>query len=325
MGRKNKNYRKDLKTQMHERLTAMLSAGEGTSKHEAEKDGTAAEKIFSYSTFHDYKKHVKYFIDYIQEHHPECTTLKAARRYVTEYLQYRVDQTDSQGNHLSASTITLDRASLNKLFGITPDDPDFFQAPKRRRQDYTRSRLPAERDKHFSEANNAEFIAFCRGTGCRRQVIEKLEGRDFYTREMMEDAVSALQAKTVLLPEDKTDLADLKDALSVFPDQEYFLHHRNDKGGRARYAPIIGPAAAQIVERMQATGANEKVWQHVPTNADIHAYRSDYATAVYRLYARPIEEIPYDLLTREAGEGISPAFIRAAGTRKARSWTRPPC
>ena len=33
----------------------------------------------------------------------------------------------------------------------------------------------------------------------------------------------------------------------------------------------------------------------------IHAYRSDYATAVYRLYSRPIEEIPYGRVKKGSG------------------------
>ena len=42
-----------------------------------------------------------YFIQYIKEHHPECTTLKSARKYVNEWLQARADQ------GLSAWTVQL--------------------------------------------------------------------------------------------------------------------------------------------------------------------------------------------------------------------------
>ena len=102
MGRKDKSYSKDLKQQMYDKLTGMLHAGEGTSKKEAIADGTDREKIFSYSTYESYYKHCKYFANYIKENHPECTTLKAARKYVNEWLQSRVDQVDKNGKHLSA-------------------------------------------------------------------------------------------------------------------------------------------------------------------------------------------------------------------------------
>lgn len=294
MGRNNKAYSKDLKQQMYDRLTAMLRAGEGTSKKEAIADGTVRDKIFSYSTYESYYKHCKYFATYIRENHPDCTTLKASKKYVNEWLQSRVDQVDRNGKHLSAWTITLEREALGKLYGITPDDPSFFQAPHRHRENIVRSRGDAVRDKHFSATNNDEFIKFCRGTGCRRNIMEKLEGRDLITRDEIKARIARLQAKRKLSEADGKELNNLLDAVQQFPDQDFFLHHRRDKGGRDRYAPIIGDNADQIIARMRATAPHAKVWQHVPSNADIHGYRGEYATAIYKMYARPIKEIPYD-------------------------------
>ena len=301
MGRKNKSYRKDLKEQIYDKLTGMLHAGEGTSKKEAIADGTDREKIFSYSTYESYYKHCKYFVNYIQEQHPECTTLKAARKYVNEWLQARVDNGGLNGKPLSAWTITLEREALGKLYGIKPDDPKFFEAPKRHREDIKRSRGDAVRDRHFSVTNNDEFIKFCRGTGCRRNVMEKLEGRDLITGSELKEGILRLEGKENLTDAETKHLNVLKDAVNQFPDQEYFIHHRKDKGGRERYAPIIGKNAGQIVERMRNTAPDEKVWQHVPGNADIHGYRGDYATAIYKLYARKIEEIPYDRVNAGTG------------------------
>lgn len=301
MGRQRKSYAKDLKQQIYDRLTAMLRAGENTSKKAAVADGTAQDKIFSHNTYHTYYKHCKYFANYIQTHHPECTTLKAARKYVNEWLQMRADQVDKDGNHLSAWTITLERQALCKLYGIQPDDPKFFIAPQRRREDIKRSRGDAVRDRHFSEKNNDEFIKFCKGTGCRRNVISKLEGRDLITRSEIEAEIVRMKKKEVLSESEEKHLTALKDAVTCFPDQDYYIHHRGDKGGRERYAPIIGANKDRIVARMQATGPREKVWQHVPTNADIHSYRADYATAVYKMYARPIDTIPYDRINRGTG------------------------
>ena len=59
MGRKNKSYSKDLHQQAYERLTRMQAFG--TSKKEAEADGTAKDKIFSFKTYEAYWKHTKYF------------------------------------------------------------------------------------------------------------------------------------------------------------------------------------------------------------------------------------------------------------------------
>lgn len=300
MGRKNKAYSKDLHQQAYDKLTGMQAFGQ--SKKEAVADGTEKDKIFSYNTYQTYWKHTKYFIKWIQEKHPECTTLKAARRHVNEWLQSRVDQVDEKGQHLSAWTIQTEAAALNKLYQIDKADPKRFQPPKRNRADIKRSRGKAERDKHFSVTNNDELIRFCRGTGCRRGVLERLEGRDLWTREEMEDRVFSLEARTDLSPKETKHLATLRDALNVFPDQDYFIHHRKDKNGRYRFAPVIGPDKEQIVSRMKNAGAGEKIWQHVNRNADIHGYRADYATDMYKHYARKIEDIPYDRVNKGTGK-----------------------
>ena len=99
MGRRNKAYVKDLHQQAYDRLTGMQAFGQ--SKTEAMANGTEKDKIFSFNTYQAYWKHTKYFIKYIKEQHPECTTLKSARKYVNEWLQARKDQ------GLSAWTVQL--------------------------------------------------------------------------------------------------------------------------------------------------------------------------------------------------------------------------
>ena len=84
-------------------------------------------------------------------------------------------------------------------------------------------------------------------------------------------------------------------------DAEYYIFVRNGKGGRERISPIIGKNAGQIIERIQDTKPNEKVWLHVHNCADIHGYRADYATAIYKASARAIEDIPYDKVNKGTG------------------------
>ena len=297
MGRQNKKYHRDLKQQVYDRLTPMLKAGEGTSRKAAKADGSERYKIFSYSTYETYRKHCNYFCDYVREYHPECTTIKKAEKYMSEWLQRRVDQVDMNGKHLSAWTIQTEAKALGKLYGITQEDPHYFHPPQRKREDIVRSRGDKVRDKHFSEKNNDELVKFCRGTGCRRNVLERLRGRDLVTRGELEKEYEELKVKEdkgMLGEGENARLQALKDVEEHFKGQDYFIHHRGDKGGRERFAPIVGPNKEQIVERMRNTAPDEKVWQHVSGNADIHGYRGDYATFIYRAYARPIEEIPYD-------------------------------
>ena len=293
MGRRNKAYSKDLHQQAYDRLTGMQAFDE--SKKEAVANGTEKEKIFSFNTYKSYWKHTKYFIKYIKENHPECTTLKSAKKYVNEWLQTRVDQ------GLSAWTVQLEAKAMGKLYGISPDDENYFKPPKRNREDIKRSRGDRVRDKHFSKTNNDELIKFCKGTGLRRAELGELRGKDLVTREQIEAEISQLESRPAaeLTPADTKRLEMLQDT-RLF-EGDYFTHVRNGKGGRERMSPIIGPNTEQIVERIKSTPAEEKVWQHIHQSADIHGYRAEYATIIYRAKARAIEEIPYDRVNRGTG------------------------
>ncbi len=293
MGRRNKAYYKDLHQQAYDRLTGMQAFGE--SKKQAVAEGTEKAKIFSFNTYKAYWKHTKYFIKYIKEQHPECTTLKSARKYVNEWLQARTDQ------GLSAWTVQMEAKAMGKLYGISPDDENYFKPPKRNREDIKRSRGVRVRDKHFSKTNNDELIRFCKGTGLRRSELQELRGKDLVTREQIEAEISQLESRSPaeLTQIDTRRLEMLQDA-RLF-SEGYFTHVRNGKGGRERLSPIIGPDAAQIIERIQNTPSEEKVWQHVHQSADIHGYRAEYATAIYKAHAREIQNIPYDRVNRGTG------------------------
>lgn len=293
MGRKNKSYYKDLHQQAYDRLNGMQAFGE--SKKEAIANGTDRGKIFSFNTYQTYWKHTKYFLKYIKETHPECTTLKSAKKYVNEWLQMRTDQ------GLSAWTIQTEAKALSKLYGIQPDEEGYFKPPKRNREDIKRSRGDRVRDRHFSEENNDELVKFCKGTGLRRSELMELRGKDLVTRAQIEDEIARLNA----LPAGERSAAadkrlEMLQDTRLF-DEEYFTHVRNGKGGRERLSPIIGRFAGQIIGRIRETPAEEKVWQYVNTNADIHGYRAEYATAIYKTHARPIQDIPYDRVHRGTG------------------------
>ena len=146
----------------------------------------------------------------------------------------------------SAWTIKLEASALAKLYGCRTTD--FIETPSRRKPDIVRSRGSKSRDRHFSAVKNAELISFCRSTGLRRHELEKLKG------------------------------TDLK-----YEDGRYFVCVKG-KGGRYREALVIGNVNL-VVDKMEQAG-NEKVFPKVHSAADIHGYRADYASAVYRMHAR---------------------------------------
>lgn len=142
---------------------------------------------------------------------------------------------------------------------------------------------------------------FVRGTGTRRGVLERLIGDDLWTWERMRTERLRLEGKGALTTDEKRVLRALRESLSVFPMYDVFVHHRRDKGGRDRFAPILPEFAEQVIDRMGAIAANDRVWERVHPTADIHSYRAEYATILYHRHARKIDEIPYDKINRGSG------------------------
>lgn len=154
---------------------------------------------------------------------------------------------------LSAYTQKLSASALRKLYGESQEELG-ITTKRAARSEITRSRVTAKRDSHFSEEKNAEFVEFCRSTGLRRSEITTLRGDQLIER-----------------------------------DGEYYIEVVG-KGGRFRIIKICGDVAL-VVRKMQEAGTG-KVWEKVPSNADIHDFRAQYASRIYSSYARPIEKIP---------------------------------
>ncbi len=290
MGYKDKRYKKDLHQQAYERLSGMQAFGE--SKHQS----TQQNKIFSFKTYKVYWENTKLFVSYVQALHPEVKSLNEARMYVGEYLDSRKQQ------GLSAWTIQTQAKALGKLYGITPSDPDYYIPPKRNRIDIKRSRISRARDGHFSTTNNDELIKFCKGIGARREGLSKLKGKDLRTRKELEAEVDVLKkiSEERSLTSEELALLKMDNTALAFYKSDYFVF-LCEKGGRARISPIIGPDTDAIVSRIKNTPSDGRVWLHIHSCADIHGYRSDYSNSIYRQYARPIEEIPYDKVNGGTG------------------------
>ena len=287
MGHKKKNSdNRDMHQQAYDRLKGMQRFGDSKTedkKYDKDHDtDIVSGKIYSYSTYKTYWKHTKYFLQYVRDNYPECRKLDKAEKYVAEWLQTRVDA------GLSAWTVQTEAAALNKLYGIKTDDPKRFQPPQRRKEDIVRSRGTKVRDAHFSEVKNEELVNFCKGVGPRRNVLEKMKGSDLMTRDQVEAALEKARAD-----ENGSMIKACTDALKTFPNQDYFVLHRSDKGGKTRISPIVGPNKDKIVERFKNTKPDELVWRYVSSNCDVHGYRADYATYLYKEYARPIEDLKF--------------------------------
>lgn len=236
--------RKSLTRQVEETLKEKLKIGQ--SKHKAKKEGKA-QGIYAYKTLKIYMEQANYFVKYCKKEHG-CRYLDECRQYADEYLQNRIDR----GN--SPYTLHLIRSALCKLYGDT--SRDYIPLPKRRRQDITRSRGEAVRDKHFSEENHKDIIDFCKATGLRRHELKQLRGTDY-----------------------------------TFHGQDLYIIVQKGKGGKNREVYIFPENIQKVLELMQSA-ADGFVFPDVPNGMDVHSYRAIYATAYYQRIARPVFRIP---------------------------------
>ena len=253
--------------QGHQRLEDCYAAGKGTSKHIDKHSGNPAamkDKIYMDNTVNQYHKHWDDYCNSMQRagykvngHVPR--TLDEAAGYMTQYIaELKARPGSRPGTTFSAWSVRAYFSASAKVLGLSASDSD-YNLPTRRRADITRSRGAAARDGHFSEARNAELVEFCRATGLRnRKELQQVKG---------------------------TDLVDLGGG-------RYGVRVHG-KGGRWRDAPIYGTPeqVGSVVDRMRSSGSG-LVWSHVPSAADVHAYRADYACRVYQAHARPLREIP---------------------------------
>lgn len=243
-----------LSKQIKDTLDEKLKIGE--SKQQDKILGISNKYIYSWDTYKSYMKHLNYFADYCKGKY-NCKTLDECFYHIGEWLNTR--------SNLSPYTIKLEVAAICKCYNLTSEDLHLafdYVAPKRTRQNITRSRNECIRDKHFSEENNKDFVTFCKCTGLRRSEIKSLKS----------------------------------DKLIFKNNQYYILVDSGSKGGRTRLAPLMcdTPEELEIVLRQfKKYNGNEvyKVWPKVPNGADIHSYRSVYATRCYLSQARSIEEL----------------------------------
>ena len=306
MGRKNKSYQLNLHQQLYKRFQELESFGK--SKHAAKQEdgGGTAEHIYSFGTRRTYYNIGKRYIEWVEKE-KGCTTLKSARKYANEYMHLREAYILPNGRHLSAWTLATEAAALRKIFGISRDDPDYYTPPARHREDIIHSRGKRKRDTHFSESANQFLVDFCKATGLRRSEVAVLRGKDLYSIEDISQKFASLQK----IPEAKRTAEEnawfrmCMDTRVFLPDSfQYYIYVRNGKGGRKRLVPIIGDdkTIKEITDRFQSAEPDRKIFPGgIPSNADIHNYRAEYASTLYRLTARDITDIPFDRVNKGNG------------------------
>lgn len=217
-----------------------------------------------------------------------CKTLEDCRQYAAVWMKTRLG--------LSPYTQKIEASALGKLYGCSAAALG-IETLSVSREGIKRSRGDAVRDKNFNENLHARLVEFCRSTGCRRAELAQLRG----------------------------------DSLVMRGGQWYIRFTRGTKGGRERYAPVCGDLGL-VLDVCFSAGSDRIIGQLEPSGqvpeADIHSYRADYATRVYKQAERPLERLVgvrewYGKLHRTTGDKIlEPALYRMRNDRSGEVFDR---
>lgn len=143
---------------------------------------------------------------------------------------------------LSAWTINRDRAALSKIFGERIE-----YDTTTRTKDITRSRYECEYEKHYNPNGKYKHLFdFCKATGLRRHEVEQIKPTDLKER-----------------------------------DGRYFVVVQQGKGGKHRESFVLPQYQKQVLELFKNRQGEEKLFDKVPRNIDIHSLRGQYAKGVY--------------------------------------------
>lgn len=168
------------------------------------------------------------------------------------YAAEYLDKREAAG--LSAFTIHKDCAALAKLYQV-PMEQVKSDLPIRHGDQVTQHRGHKEAG-HFRESNHQALSDLCHSCGLRRSEVANLRPEDV----RMEGGRCLVTV-------------------------------RQGKGGKARVVPALDNTPARLAAEAAAAG-RDRVIEHIPNRAPIHAWRRDFAKATYHQAARPIAAVP---------------------------------
>ena len=173
-----------------------------------------------------------------------------------EFLDQRADElatvylADRLAQGRSPYTVQAERAAL-RLFFDQRDLAASLAIPTRRREQITRSRGAAIRDKDFQPENWRPLLGFLEATGLRRAELQRLQVEDI--RE--NPATGKL---------------------------EVVIKKGHGKGGRPRDVPVLPGREQEVLAQRTDRDPHERVFSRIPSHLDIHSVRRLYAQSYYR-------------------------------------------
>lgn len=242
-----------------QRLNALMATGKKRAEAKAEarqrEESLFAftdQRMHAFETRTNYQKIIMRFIDWCRDEQyvrdPGQIDARAdelACLYLTERIEAGY----------SAWTLQTERSAL-RLFFQNRDLTADVELPKRRREDITRSRHPAVRDRHFQPEHWQPLIGFCLACGLRREELRDLHVRDIYHRSS---------------------------------DGQLVVRVIKGKGGKRREVSVFPGREQDVLSVLEERDPDAHVFDRLPSDTDIHSYRRQFAQELYEhLSSRPL-------------------------------------
>lgn len=255
----------------------------GESRYEAKQDYRAnidsdcktgkSLGIHSYATFQTYKSSCKQFSNWIKENDKTVKNIEDIKEeHIKDYIKYREEL------GCSSYTYSKDLAALNKVFNcdVTKND---CNVANRSYTEISNNRAFKEHHNHINYDNYRAEITVLRGTGMRRESLEKVSFSSF-----------------------NYDSNGYPTSIRLQDERRIGAQNLSEKGGRGRVAEIPSNMREELREVLDAKleeyqgDTTRPLFDHVPTRLGTHRFRQEYAQNIYKSY---IEENGYNTKTLE--------------------------
>jgi integrase len=253
-------HRKSLIRQVLDRLDEQMAIGESRRKAKKQQRANGEHlwtfstgKIHSHKTRITYQEHILRFVNWSRDTHA-IKNLEQLDAHAGELASlYLQGELAAQK---SPYTLQVERSAL-RLFFTDRTLASEIVIPRRMRMMITRSRGPVAHDCHFQPANWQPLIRFEQACGLRRSELARLIVAD----------------------------------VSLNEQGQLMVHVRNGKGGKEREVPPLPGHEQDLLALTRGRKAEEAIFDHIPRHMDVHAYRREYAQALYLVYA-PSRTLP---------------------------------
>lgn len=258
-------------------------------------DLAADPAIYSRGSLNTYSEAVSRICDIGAAERPKkWGSLEQAKAFFGEYAARRANE--CMAGEIKPNTVHTEVAAMAKALNvhmsdILPKD----KLPERRSADFVKNRGEI---KGYSEAKNPVQTALGKATGLRRSELKRIKPEDFGP-----------------IPADATDRNGRSIPGADSQKGKFGVKVESGKGGKDRWAVVRPEMVADVKSMLGNHPEGQKLFSRdnpVRSRYPGHAYRREYAKALYEDNARPVGELPFGERYHCRGERFGQVYDKKA-------------